>query len=341
LGELLDILDLRRTLFNVVTKSGSTAETLSQFLVAKKALIRAVGERGARDRIVVTTDAKQGPLRRIADREGLRAFTVPDGVGGRFTVFTPVGLLSAAFGGIDLAELLAGAAAMTRCAFRDDVLKSPAYLNGLIHYLLDVKKGKTLSVVMPYSNHLARIADWYRQLWAESLGKRYSLSRREVFAGQTPVNALGATDQHSQLQLYMEGPFDKVFTFLRVEKFRRDVKIPNLYPREEALNYLGGRTMGQLIDAELLGTEYALKEARRPSVRITLPEIRPHSVGQLLMMYEIQTVFAGGLYGVDPLDQPGVEASKVATCTLMGRKEYVNRAVALRAGMRKDRRFVL
>lgn len=319
---LLDILDLKKTCFNVITKSGGTAETMANFLICQEALIEAVGRENHQDRIIVTTDASKGNLKRVADREGYSCLVIPDGVGGRFSVLTPVGLLSAAVSGINIRELLAGAAFMERRCRKAKLRENPAYLNAAIHFILNTKRGKRISVMMPYSNALYGFADWYRQLWSESLGKRNTLDGHEVFAGQTPVKSLGTTDQHSQIQLYVEGPNDKVITFLGVEDFREKMAIPESYPEMEGISYLGNHTLEELIQAEQEATAYALTRHQRPNLTLTLKELNPFTLGQLFMMYEIQTLFSGGLYRINPLDQPGVEDGKVATYALMGRSGY-------------------
>ncbi len=327
--EALDGLDPERTLVNVISKSGGTAETAAQFLIFREWLENALGDR-AGSHLVVTTDASKGPLREIADQEGLASLVVPDGVGGRFSVLTPVGLFPLAMAGVDIDELLQGAGRMVDRCRSGELLENPAYLHGALLYALDRRKGKAMHVLMPYSNALRDVADWFRQLWAESLGKKLDREGREVFVGPTPIDALGATDQHSQLQLYAEGPFDKVVTFLRVDRFRRDVTIPSRHADRDAFAYLGGRTLGELLDAECAGTMVALTEASRPNSTVRFPEIREHTVGQFLMMMEIQTAFCGGLYGIDAFDQPGVEASKIATYALLGRPGFEQRREEIR-----------
>jgi len=208
-----------------------------------------------------------------------------------------------------------------RCADLSNIYDNPAYLNGLLHYLY-FREGKNIAVMMPYSNALYDLADWYRQLWAESLGKRYDLKGREILVGQTPVKALGATDQHSQIQLYTEGPYDKVITFLTVLNFQYDYTIPNLHPESEDVSYLGGHKLSELLNAERLATEIALTKAKRPNANIIFPQIDEFHLGEFIMMYEIQTVFTGKLLHINPLDQPGVEAGKKATYALMGKPGY-------------------
>jgi len=320
LHEILAETKLDTTLFNVITKSGGIAETMSAYMILLDILKKKFPQ-DYRKRMIITTDKEKGFLRKIADTEGYPSFTVPGNVGGRFSVLSDVGLLSSAFTGVDIAAMLKGAADMRDLCENKDVLRNPAYLNGLLHFLY-MRDGKNISVMMPYSNSLYDFADWYRQIWAESLGKRFDLKGREIFVGQTPVKALGTTDQHSQIQLYTEGPNDKVLTFLTVEKFKHDFVIPNLHPELEDISYLGGKKLSELLNAERLATEIALCKAERPNCNLIFPEINAYNLGAAIMMYEIQTVFTGKLLNINPLDQPGVETGKIATFALMGRKGY-------------------
>jgi len=319
---LLQVVDLRNCCFNVISKSGGTAETLAQFLVVRHRLSRALGPSGAKEKIIVTTDPKSGFLRELAEREGYATFDVPQAIGGRHSWLTAVGLLPAAVAGIDIEALMAGAAAMDERCRKSAGLNSPAEVAALIPYLAHTTRGQNVNVMMSYADALYRVADWFRQMWAESLGKKLSTSGQVVHAGQTPVAALGATDQHSQLQLYMEGPFDKILTFLTVERYRREVKIPAPGRKAPATAYLTGQTLSRLIQAEQQATETALAMAGRPSLALRLAQVSPHAIGQLLFLLQLATVYAGGLYGVDPLDQPGVELGKQLTYALMGREGY-------------------
>jgi glucose-6-phosphate isomerase len=320
-AELLGLLMPNRTLVVAISKSGGTAETMSQFLIAMDWLKKNLGNSYG-NHIIAITDPEKGILKEIADREGFDTFDVPPNVGGRFSVLTPVGLFPAAVIGINIVSLLEGAQAMAKRCASPDLKANPAYLNAVIHYIYDVEKKKPLSVLMPYADSLLSLADWYRQLYAESLGKRFNNDREEVFNGPTPIRALGATDQHSQLQLYMEGPFDKVITFIKVDKPRQDVDIPYPLSYETPLNYLSGHSFGQLIGFEQFATSRALRHNRRPTIVLGIEEINEFTLGQLLYFYELQVAFQGQLYGVNPFDQPGVELGKKLTYGLMGRKGY-------------------
>lgn len=316
----MDTVDVGRTTFNVITKSGSTAETMAQFLIFRDALKDRLGS-GYVEHIVATTDPKHGDLRKLADAEGYQSFPIPPGVGGRFSVLSAVGLLSAAVVGIDVRGLLAGAAYADELCREPDVWKNPAFMSALLQYVF-YHRGKPVSVFMPYSQSLRFVADWYRQLWAESLGKKYSASGQVVNVGPTPLSALGVTDQHSMLQLFMEGPFDKIVNFVSIERFGHTVEIPRDLGQYGSTAYLGGHTLNELMAAEQRGVELALTAEGRPNCRHTLPEVNAFTVGQLLYMLEIQTAFSGELYAINAFDQPGVEGGKVATYALMNRPGY-------------------
>jgi len=314
-GQVLEAIDPKRTLFSVVSKSGTTAETVAQFLVVLDLLRSCVGEDRLADHLVVTTDARRGLLRPVVGEMKLPSFAVPDGVGGRFSVLSPVGLLPAALVGIDVRALLAGAAEMDRRCAADDFEANPAARGAAVQIGL-YRKGKPMSVWMPYAAALKDVADWFRQLWAESLGKRRPDGTP---VGPTPIKALGVTDQHSQVQLYREGPADKVFTILSVERFGRTLPLPAAPAGLEGFDYLRGHDMAGLLAAEERATRWALAHlSRRPVARIVLPQVRPETVGALLQMLMVQTSIAGAMLGIDPYNQPGVEAGKVATRALMG-----------------------
>lgn len=328
---LLNSIDLTKTLVNVITKSGSTAETMSQYMIVKDRLEQLMGD-DYRQNIVVTTDRSTGVLRQIAGEEGYKTFVVPDDVGGRFSVFSAVGLLPFALVGIDIDDIVKGIKDMDLALKNTDIRENVAAQNALIHYLMDTQKGKNLSVMMPYSSRLKYVSDWYVQLWAESLGKEFNNKGEKVNIGPTPIKALGATDQHSQIQLYNEGPNNKVITFVRVGHFDSTLEIPRIF-EYTGIGYLGGKTMNDLINAEADATRVALTDYQRPNVTITLPSVSGYSVGQLLYMLEVQTAIAGELYGINTFNQPGVEQAKNYTYALMGRAGYEESANAIKEKM--------
>lgn len=341
-GSFLDWLGggLDKTIFNVISKSGRTAETAAQFLIIRKILLDRLGPDGYKRQIIATTDAKAGTLRTITDTAGFRSLEVPEGVGGRFSVLSPVGLLSAAVCGIDITALLAGAQRMDRRVSDTDFWANPAAINAAInvHYY---RRGKRISVMMPYSYALKDLADWYRQLWAESLGKRKDFDGKEVFIGPTPVKALGTTDQHSQVQLYREGPNDKLYTFLQVREFDRDVRIGPCPPEAPELDYLAGAGMAKLLNSEKLATEYALVQDRRPCLTVLFDRVCPETIGQFIYLYEVTTSIAGLLLHINAYDQPAVELGKEATFALMGRKGYEDLAEKIRPFTQPDTEFII
>jgi glucose-6-phosphate isomerase len=193
---------------------------------------------------------------------------------------------------------------------------------------MDTKLNKRLSVMMPYSSRLKYISDWYVQLWAESLGKEYNRNGEKVNVGPTPIKALGATDQHSQIQLYNEGPNDKLITFIRVDNFENDLEIPRIF-EYTGIGYLGGKTINDLINAEADSTRVALADYNRPTMTINLEKVDEYNIAQLLYMLEVQTAIAGELYNIDAFNQPGVEQAKNYTYALMGRAGYEDSAQSL------------
>jgi len=322
---------LKATLFNVVSKSGETAETAAQFMIIREMLRQAIGPNYAAN-IVAITDPAKGTMRQICDREKFTTLPVPDGVGGRFSVLSPVGLFSAAMCGIDIAALLEGAAAMDQRCSNPEISRNPAAMLAYLLVELGTRQGKPNHVMMPYSNALYLLADWYRQLWAESLGKQKDLSGETVFAGFTPIKALGATDQHSQVQLYREGPNDKVIGMVEVTEFARDVPVPTGLG-VDALHYLEGASLGGLLNAEKRATEYALNESQRPNYTIRFPKIDAAHVGEFIMLWQVTTAYAGLLLNVDAYDQPAVETGKQATFGLMKRKGYEKHLIAVTSSL--------
>ena len=310
-----------KTIFNVISKSGRTAETASQFLIVRKMLLDKLGSDGLKSHVVATTDAKQGTLRQIATEAGLRTLTVPDGVGGRFSVLSDVGLFSAAMCGIDIESLLAGAKDMDSKVSSGDFYKNPAAINAAINYYY-YNHGKRNSVMMPYSYALKDLADWYRQLWAESLGKASDLGGNEVHIGPTPIKALGTTDQHSQVQLYREGPNDKIFTFLEVKEFSDDLTIAEAPDCAPELNFLAGSKMSKLINSEKKATEYALLQDKRPCMTVLFDKVTPYTIGGFIYLFEVTTSIAGALFNINTYDQPAVELGKEAAFALMGREGF-------------------
>jgi glucose-6-phosphate isomerase len=311
---LLGRLRLDRTLFIVTSKSGGTAETMAQFII--------VNDRLSREKLDVTrhlvfvTDPKQGALRPLAERLRVPALDIPANIGGRFSVLSAVGTLPAALIGIDVKSLVSGAVEMAKRCESAELAKNPAGVYAMLQWLADTRLTKRIVVFMPYSDPLRDFAAWFVQLWAESLGKQRPDG---TSVGSTPLAALGATDQHAQVQLFMEGPADKTVTFVAVDQRATDVTIPTAFQDVKELGYLGGHSLGELIDIEQRATAGALAKRGRPNMTIHLERVDASHVGQLMMLLEIATAYAGQLYGIDAFNQPGVELGKQFAYALLGR----------------------
>lgn len=305
-----DIINYERTLFIVITKSGGTPETLSQYFYFRDQADQK--KLDAKKHFVFVTDPMKGLLRRISEEEGITAFDVPPKVGGRFSVLTAVGLLPARLIGINIEELLEGARVMRDSFLSEDYDNNYSFQLAAIQYLLG-EKGKIMNIMWPYNQKLVRFADWFRQLLAESIGKKVNDQGEEVHVGLTPVFALGATDQHSQSQLYNEGPNDKFFIFIDVKNLGPEIKIPNLFPEEEVVDYLKDVSFNKLLQTEKEGTAGALNKNDRPNITIQIETVNERFLGELFMLFEGATAFLGEFYGINAFDQPGVELSKNLT----------------------------
>ncbi|MBI4235425.1 glucose-6-phosphate isomerase [Candidatus Peregrinibacteria bacterium] len=308
ISEIEDIIDYGKTLFIVVTKSGTTPETLSQYFYFRDK-IRTKSSHKLNAHFVFITDRQKGRLRQIANEEKITTFEIPENVGGRFSVLTTVGLLPAALIGINIGKLIEGAKTMCKKFFSKNFTENLPYQIATIQYLLN-KKGKTINVLMPYSQKLIRFADWYRQLLAESIGKKLNNKGKEIFAGITPINALGVTDQHSQLQLYSEGPNDKLIIFIEVgayanKKFAK-LEIPSAFMGKKI-------TFHHLLQTEKNATVQALTQTNRPNITLKINQIDENTLGELFLLFEASIAFLGELFDINAYDQPGVELSKTLT----------------------------
>lgn len=322
IAALLRRVDLRNAAINVISKSGDTIEPMSAFVLLRDRLVRKVGLAKHRKHVIATTDPKTGTLRKIADREGYRTLPVPGNIGGRFSALTTVGLFPAACAGIDVAALVAGCRDEFDAFARSKAEASAPLVFAALHCDAYLRRGQNVNVLMPYADGLREMGAWFRQLWAESLGKKMSRGGKVVHRGMTPVAALGATDQHSQVQLYNEGPFDKIVTFVEVDAFRQDLTVPNPYPDLEGVAYMAGHRFSEIIHAERAATAHALAANGRPSGTLHVPRIDERAVGGLMGFFMIATAAAAELLDIDAYDQPGVEAGKKAMYAMLGRKGY-------------------
>lgn len=339
MNALFDIIDVEKTIFNVITKSGATSETMSQYLIINDLLKKRLGDK-ANKHIIATTSSSKGSLIGLAKEQGYDTFFIPEGVGGRFSELCPVGLLPAAVVGIDIAKMLEGAKHMDQVCRNKNLYSNPALMSALLQYI-SMKKGKNITVMMPYADSLKYIADWYCQLWAESLGKAVDNDGNIVHAGQTPVKSLGVTDQHSQVQLYAEGPFDKVITFIEVQNFRSKCEIPGGLEQLPNVSFLSGNTLNDLMSKELYATRYALTKQKRSNYTIVLDKVDEFNLGALLYLFQMQTAYCGAMLNINAYDQPGVEEGKNATYALFGRKGYEEKARELREATPDSDKYII
>jgi glucose-6-phosphate isomerase len=333
---VLDPLEVSRTLFLAVSKSGNTVETAAHLAVIRALIRERLGEKALAGHLAVVTDPEAGPLAELARSEGLTSFPIPPGVGGRFSVLSPVGLLPLALAGIDVRSLLGGATMADARSQGADPARNPALLLACLLHLLHRDRGVTQAVMMPYAPALSAAGDWFRQLLAESLGK---LTREGRPEGMTPMTAVGTTDQHSLLQLLMEGPRDKVVIFIRLEDHGEELAIP-ADPGLPAFAWVAGRGYGELLNAAQTATAAALAAAGRPSLAISLPALTPYALGQLIWHLEVSVAALGALWEVDPFDQPGVEEGKRNLAALMGKPGTEERACRLQELASRPRRVV-
>jgi len=301
--QLFSLIKFEKTLFIVISKSGGTVEPMALYNIAKKMFVRKK-IKNYQKHFIFITDPKKGILRTIGKKERITMFDVPPDVGGRFSVLSEVGLVPAALAGIDINALLKGAKKMREIIWKSKPLVNPALILAVLQYLFDKKKNKIMTVMMPYSNCLFRFSDWYRQLLAESIGKNKN-------SGPTPINALGVTDQHSQLQLYNEGPENKWFIFLHVLKHKNDLSLSAGLPKD--IGFLNNKKLSELIDAAYIGTSESLAKNCRPNITVLVPTINAEVLGSMFMLFEFQVALLGLLYKVDAFNQPGVEESKIIT----------------------------
>lgn len=325
--DLLAQIDLAKTLFNVVTKSGNTIETMSAFFLVRERLIAQFGEAGYRERVVCTTDPQRGALRQIVKQDELTAFEVPPGVGGRFSVLCAVGLLPLAICGIDVEGLLRGAKEARDHAYEPSVRNNVAAMFAATQGLLYDRQVHDV-VMMPYSDALIDTAAWFVQLWAESLAKR--VHGTDSVVGPTPIAARGATDQHSQLQLYMEGPPTKNIVFIEVAHHMSETVVPNIRSLSQSLAHLGETPLHAIQQAELEGVRAGLAEEGRPTSTFHFDGVNAETVGAFLMTMECATSMSGSLMGIDPFNQPGVELGKRYAHGLLGREQEAHYAERLR-----------
>ena len=294
----------------LISKSGGTLDTMSNFMVMYEAL---TNNENIKVEVVAVTDPNEEKptlLKQLARDNGWPAYSVPDGVGGRFSIFCEVGLSLAACIGFDIKGFLDGARAMDEACQTDDIWQNPALLNAALKFIAGEKYGRDIEVMMPYGDYLKSVSEWYIQLLAESLGKQYDREGKEIFYGRTPIVAVGTTDMHAQTQQHQEGRLNKIVQFIRIEKWARDFNIPNVFPEASKLSDIAGVTMSEALEVARQSNADALSSNNRFNALFSLPELNAYHLGELLYMLALSVAYEGELADVDAFNQPGVEAYK-------------------------------
>lgn len=307
--EELKLINFERSLVVMASKSGGTLEPMSLFFLIAERMRSALGDAAA-SRMVVITDPKTGLLREIAEREGYATLPLAAGIGGRYSIFTPIGFLPLVLLGADIGAFVRGAKEMDTLCQDENIDVNPAALLATVQFVLDTRRNYPIRVIMPYAQRLQSLGRWEQQLLAESLGKT------EAY-GPTPLASIGTQDQHSMLQQWMQGRRLHWHLFIREEEKER-LLLPDV--REESLKYLSGKSFGQLLDASYEGTAQSLTNAKRPHATITLPRLDEYHLGQLFYLFMVEVVLLGKLYRVDPYGQPGVEMGKLIAKDILSRR---------------------
>jgi glucose-6-phosphate isomerase len=321
-AELLEVLAGMDFSVNIISKSGTTTEPAVAFRLIKELLEKKYGKAGAAGRIYATTDRARGALKQLADAEGYPQFVIPDDVGGRYSVLTPVGLLPIAAAGIDIRELMDGAADGCREYGVPELEQNAAYQYAAVRNILH-RKGKAIEILVNYEPGLHYFAEWWKQLYGESEGKDHK--------GIFPAAVDFSTDLHSMGQYIQEGRRDLFETVLWVERPRRSLAIPDDPADTDGLNFLSGRTMEFVNQKAFEGTLLAHNDGGVPNLVVRVPEIRPFCFGKLVYFFEKACGISGYLNGVNPFDQPGVEAYKKNMFALLGKPGYENEKAKLEA----------
>jgi len=337
-NQLLDVLDLKKTLFQVVSRGGLTAETDALFLWLADILRKKVGKSALSAQMLIVSDREKGPLAEIAKLEKIDLLHNPANLAGRYGILGAAGLFAAGLAGADIAALLAGAGDMDKRCRHGDPYKNPVYMHSLTHYLLTRKRRKTMHVTFAFSNRLHAVGLWYNHLCSVSLGKMLNRKGKAVHVGPSPVCALGTFDQYGQQQLFAEGPFDKVVTFITAKDHGATVQVPGLFPKIEAAAYLKDVSLTTMLDNGYIAAEQHTTQSGRPCMAITLDKIDEHHIGGLHYMLELSTVMSAELYGINPFDQPGVEHSTHAQMAQLGRPGFEDLAKRLKDFRAKPRK---
>lgn len=319
--ELLSILDQHEVSVNVISKSGTTTEPALAFRFLQEYLVKRYGQQEASQRIYATTDKAKGALRSLADEFHYETFVIPDDVGGRFSVLTPVGLLPLAAAGVDLDALMEGARQAQSELASPDVLKNPAYTYAALRTILR-EKGKSIEMLISYEPGLHYVSEWWKQLFGESEGKDHK--------GLFPASADFSTDLHSLGQYVQDGARIMFETVLKVKTPRQSLRIKSLSGDPDGLNYLSGRMMQEVNDTALEATMLAHTEGGVPNIILEMEDMSEKTLGYLFYFFEKAVAISGYLLGVNPFDQPGVEAYKANMFALLGKPGYEEQRAMLK-----------
>lgn len=320
MNECLETINPKHCVFNIISKSGTTAETMANYFVLYNRVKDQLDD--ISKHFVFTTDPKTGILNEIAEVENIQCFSIPENVGGRFSVLTPVGMLMASFLGLDSKAILTGAQDLYPKIYSENLQENTMLNYAIQNYYLYLAHKVNIAVMMPYNSKLKEFTNWFKQLWAESLGKENDIHGDIITVGQTPLSSIGATDQHSLVQLFAEGPNDKVITFIKTEHFPNDYKIENPFHFIKGLEIYNQINMSELLNYELDATQFALTKFKKFNCQLSIEQLDEYALGQLFYFFEIATAISGILYSINPFDQPGVESGKIATKALLGDPKY-------------------
>ncbi len=338
LTELLDVIDLKKTLFQVISKSGLTVETTAALLWLLDFLKKKAGKTAPSAQIVITTERDKSPLNEIAKQEKIETLALAANLTGRFGVLANNSLFMAGMVGMDVDALLKGGAEMDKRCRHGDPHRNPAYMHSLIHYLLTRKRRKTIHVTFSFSNRVHAMGEWYSHLCGVSLGKMLNRKGKAVHVGPSPVSAVGSFDQHGQQQLFAEGPFDKVVTFITVKDHGAKITAVAAFPKLEPVAYLGSPEFSTILEYSYIGCEQHITASGRPNMAIHLDQVDEAHIAGLAYMLELSTTMSAELYGIDPFDQPGVEFGKQSSFAQFGRAGFEDLAKRLKDYRAKPRR---
>jgi glucose-6-phosphate isomerase len=318
---LLNQIDLKSTVFNVISKSGSTLESISNFLIFYD-LVKQKCNKPVSKHFIFTTTVGKGDLYKLAKNEGMLTLNIPNNVGGRYSVLSAVGLLSALFADLDINAILEGAKLAYSYCWDNSIENNPAATAALLYYLFIAKIKKNSHVFWAYSSKLDGLCQWFSQLWAESLGKCIMYRKRKIHIGQSPIPTIGPRDQHSLWQLYLDGPADKIYTLIKTKTYPYDVVISNDLPNLESFSLLKNYSINYIVSKEQQAIEFVLAQNGRPFICFELDKIDEYHMGQLLYLLEFITSLTGLMLKIDPFNQPAVEKGKIITYALLNHPHY-------------------